>query len=390
MSDQSKKWLEKVCAGKSRRDAELLMRAVDTLEGNVYRENKYLWSPCRCISPGMTSFPGVWNWDAAFHAVGVSRWDMELARENISGFLQFQCEDGMLPDVLLERGEILAISSKPPVFAWAVEILHRRCPDMDFLKEVYPKLVKNEAFWSGKRCYEGLFYYDASNVGSKDYELFVKFESGWDNSVRWDQTIVDYWAIDLNCFMALFYRSLAYLAGELELTADVGRWSKREKELNERINEKLWDQEQEWYVDADRFSGKKSSVLTPASFMPLYLGIASRKQAEGMNKLAADPDKFYSGMPTVAYDDPEYSTEYWRGPTWLNVAYFAAKGLKNYGFVVADEIKETILNWCDRNKSGIYENYDSKTGEGLCCDHFSWSAVFVMEFILNYNAPSHR
>lgn len=51
-------------------------------------------------------------------------------------------------------------------------------------------------------------------------------------------------------------------------------------------------------------------------------------------------NKFYPGMPIVTYDDPEYSQKYWRGNTWLNVAYFAAKGLKNHGFKeIADGIK---------------------------------------------------
>ena len=89
-------------------------------------------------------------------------------------------------------------------------------------------------------------------------------------------------------------------------------------------------------------------------------------------------------MPTAPFSDANYSNDYWRGPTWLNVAYFAAKGLKDYGHQVAEDIKEWILNACYNEKGGIYENYDSKTGKGLCCDHFSWSSVFIIEFILNW------
>ena len=94
--------------------------------------------------------------------------------------------------------------------------------------------------------------------------------------------------------------------------------------------------------------------------------------------------RFNSKMPTVSFDDPGYSNDYWRGPTWLNVAYFAAKGLHDYGLAVGNEIKESILDMCHNEKDGIFENYDSKTGEGLCCDHFSWSSVFIVEFILNF------
>ena len=39
---------------------------------------------------------------------------------------------------------------------------------------------------------------------------------------------------------------------------------------------------------------------------------------------------------------------------------------------------------CDADKDGIFENYDSRTGKGLGCPHFSWSCVFINEFILNF------
>ena len=63
---------------------------------------------------------------------------------------------------------------------------------------------------------------------------------------------------------------------------------------------------------------------------------------------------------------------------------FNLQELKNYGFDVADRIKESILTMCAKDKEHIYENYDAKTEKGLCCDHFSWSCVFVIEFILNF------
>ena len=153
-------------------------------------------------------------------------------------------------------------------------------------------------------------------------------------------------------------------------------------DLSNMINQKMWDSKNCYYADTNRFTEEVSDVLTPASFMPLYINIATKEQAKAMEIIARE--KFKSKMPTVSFDNPEYSTDYWRGPTWINVAYFAAKGLKNYGFEVADKIKENILNMCYNEKGGIYENYDSVTGEGFCCNHFSWSSVFIMEFILNF------
>ena len=104
------------------RDNVLLKKSYDTIMGNVYEADGYLWSPYRCISPARNFFVGIWNWDSAFHAIGISRYDTELAKESILGFFKFQRDDGFLPDAVLEDGCIIAGSSKPPVFAWATEI----------------------------------------------------------------------------------------------------------------------------------------------------------------------------------------------------------------------------------------------------------------------------
>ena len=362
------------------RDRELAARAYETLMGNLYAENTYRWSPYRCFSPGKKHFRGIWNWDSAFHAIGLARFDPALAEESILGFLQFQREDGLLPDMIRTDGGIVTGFSKPPVLAWASETVYRRGGGIGFLKEVYPILVKNVHYWEEHRCDRGLYHYDAD--AGEDYLTRVKYESGWDNSVRWDNGITEYYAIDLNCFMVMFYRSLAFMAQTLGFPSEEAVWQARGLALTARINEVMWDEKHRYYADTSRLTGEVSDVLTPASFMPLYIGIASAERADAMRIVAEE--RFGGKMPTVSFDNPAYSNDYWRGPTWLNVAYFAAKGLKNYGFAVADTIRETILDMCFADRGGIYENYDSVTGKGLYCNHFSWSAVFIMELIWNF------
>ena len=361
----------------------LAERAYDILMENIYpADGGYLWSPYRCLTPGSNKFRGIWNWDSAFHAIALSRWDTELSKESILGFMKFQKADGMLPDVIRENGEIVDAYSKPPVFAWASKILYDRGADEKFLHEVYPKLAANARWWEENRCYNGLFYYDSADKDNEKYLLHVQYETGWDNSPRWDAPANEYWAIDLNCFMLLCYRALSEIAKILQVASDASEWARKGEVLTERINEKLWCKEKRHYSDANRFTERISDTLSPASFMPLYAGIASSKQAEAMEKIAEN--NFRSMMPTVSFDNPSFSNDYWRGPTWLNVAYFAAKGLKNYGFPVADRIKKSILDMCKNDEGGIYENYDSLTMKGQYCNRFGWSCVFILEFLLNF------
>ena len=380
--DRSKEWLESISTGKTDKEKNLLNRAVKTLEKNIFVGEDLPWLPYRCISPGLGNFDGIWNWDAAFHGMSVSRWNVELAKENILGFMKFQKESGLLPDVIWRNGIVVDKYSKPPVFPWAIKIIYENSGDVDFIKEIYPNLVKNEEYWRNNRMYGGMFFYDSEGKDDEDYITQIKYESGWDNSARWDLPITDLWPIDLNCFMVDFYSSMEFFARVLGKKEDEKFWSKSSKELSELINENLWDEKQECYVDTNRFTMEKSSVITPASFMPLFVEIAPKERAEAMNEIAIN--KFKSRMPTVSYDNPSYSTDYWRGPTWLNVAYFAAKGLKKYGFSTGEDIKNTILDWCYEEKRGIFENYDSISGVGLFCDHFSWSSAFIIEFICNF------
>jgi putative isomerase len=118
--------------------------------------------------------------------------------------------------------------------------------------------------------------------------------------------------------------------------------------------------------------------------MPLFVGIASQERAEKMNELARNSQKFYPGMPTITYDSPAFSTDYWRGQTWLNVAFFAVKGLRDYGYTdTASRIKEYLLDMVyDELPKGLFENYDSVNRRGMFNKAFSWSAAFVIEFVL--------
>jgi putative isomerase len=140
-------------------------------------------------------------------------------------------------------------------------------------------------------------------------------------------------------------------------------------------------------MDRFRGDGRFSPVLTPASLMPLFAGIASEEAASRLATLAGDPAVFFPGMPTVAYGNPAFeSGHFWRGPTWLNVAYFALQGLKDCGFVdVAERIRDVILGWCADNQDSLWEYYDSRTGKGTGAPQFGWSAAFIAAFILEWD-----
>lgn len=361
----------------------ILNKAERILRANCYPPNRYKWGSYRMISPSRGYFLGIWNWDCAFHAIGMIDFDLEIAKEQILGFLQFQKEDGLLPDVIWEDGRIIDAYSKPPVMAYAADRVFESCRDLKFLNEVYPRLVLNERFWREKRFDHGMFHYDADRTdgcSDEEYNQRVRYETGWDNSPRWDTEPQNLWPVDLNCFMVMTYRSLSQMAEALDLDAE--EWKEKEKALMVNMERYLWNGQLRAYTDYDFVKHASSDVLSPASFMPLFVETAPYERAEDMNRIAQA--HFLPGMPTVAYDNPAYTTDYWRGPCWLNVAYFAAMGLQNYGFSdTALTVKNTILEWLYQDGDTFHENYNSTTGEGQNTPDFSWSCVFARAFIRN-------
>ena len=391
-----KQWLKQYEGTVSARDYRLLDKASRILMQNVApHEEETLWKPYRAITPSMgrrengrINFPGIWNWDSAFHMVGVARFDKELAQEQMEAFFLFQKENGLLPDVIRmpEFGnEIMDQYGKPPVWAWAMERMDRACPDDAFLRKMYPKLVLNENFWRTERynAEDGLFFYSTSEQGEKRI-TYIGWESGLDDSIRFDDGVIEYmYPIDLNCFMISFYKSMQYLAGRQGLTEDATKWYQREKALEEKIQSTLWSVEDQCFWDWNFKEKDFVRVLTPAAFMPLWVGIATPAQAAAVEKYAADKEKLYPCMPTVSLDHPKMKPlGYWRGSVWMNVAYFAIKGLYDYGFrKTSMGIRDTLLDWMDRDET-IHENYNPLTGEGKCSTDFSWSCVFAMEMVL--------
>lgn len=93
-------FLQKVKQQVSGRDYELIEKAVRVLQDNVVWDETLPWGKKRCVVPCMQGFPGIWNWDTAFHCLGLSRMDPEFAMEHMETFCSYQKEDGLFPDVI--------------------------------------------------------------------------------------------------------------------------------------------------------------------------------------------------------------------------------------------------------------------------------------------------
>lgn len=388
LTEKRIEWLEalKTSGKMSDRDFSLLERASAVFENNIFDSTTAVWGKYRGVLPSPGHYNGVWNWDSAFHALALSYIDPELAYEQFELFFDYQGKDGIYPDVIYTDGTIKDNYSKPPVFPWAFTSVYKRCPKPEILPKAYDSYCRNLDFWNNNRCDEkhGLYYYDCRRIDDS-WRIHQKWESGMDNSPRWDNGVEQWLAVDLNGYMAAFYDALSQMAQWLGLPDDSAKWEKQSAALKKKINAELWCEEQKCFLDRNRFTGEFSDVLSSACFVPLFAGCSDEEHAKIMADNAENPERFYPSMPTVAFCCDTFSTtEYWRGPVWLNLVYFAVEGLKRYGYTeIADRICEHVLSDTDSDKRDIFEYYNPQTGEGLGAKSFGWSAAFIIEFIMN-------
>lgn len=362
----------------STKERILIDRAVRTLYNNIItkplNDEDFVFKNRKAISPSPRTYQGVWNWDSAFHTLAMSYFNIEIAHDQMKILFDFQKPNGQIADVIYANGKAVFRFTKPPVLAWAImrsDMIH---PDLSFLKYAYPHLKSNLAWWESNR-------FDGTLFGYKVH----KMESGWDNTVRFDfpHLIQNCYAVDCNCFMADFYQAMIYIADKLKRPEEAKLYTNKREKLIRKINSILFSEKDKSYCDYDFKLKRFTHRLSPASFMPLFCLAADKEKAQCMIEKAKDSNYFYPGIPTISYNNKRYNaSKYWRGPCWLNTAYFTIQGIRNYGdLALADELTDTVLNFCSQNKDYIYEYYDSKTGKGLGAKDFGWSCAFILELI---------
>jgi neutral trehalase len=162
-----------------------------------------------------------------------------------------------------------------------------------------------------------------------------------------------------------------------------------QKEMNQRINDTLWDEKLGMYCSrlwGD--GGKPGPFLTrfnPMNFYPLICGAPDATRAAQVLKKLTDLSLFWGEwkIPTLPYNDPLWpSQEYWRGDVWAPPNYLVFQGLKRYASsqqqleFARSSVNLFMRNWNQRGVCG--ENYLSSNGEQSADPHYTWGALLCL------------
>ena len=314
---------------------------------------------------------------------------------------KFQNADGFVADCVYRDTTIEAHNyrdTKPPLSAWAVTRIYEKDKDLEFIKYMYPKLKKYHYWWYNKRDHDqdGLCEY-----GSTDGSLIAaKWESGMDNAIRFDDSKIlkneegayslDQESVDLNTYLYAEKLFLAELSDALN-NEDASQFKSEAEILKIKIQTQFYDDNDGWFYDTNLDGNVFIKGEGSEGWTALWAKAATQEQAEAVKNKMMNPNKFFTKVPfqTMSADHEKFDPlkGYWRGPNWLDQAYFGVKGLRNYGFneeanKATIQILEGAESLLGKGKS-IRENYHPLTGEGLHAKNFSWSAAHIIMLLMN-------
>ena len=345
-------------------------------------------------------FNGFWSWDSWKHAVGLSHYDTDLAKEQIKLMFEFQLEDGFIVDCVYRDTLIEPHNwrdTKPPLSAWAVAKIYEKDNDLEFVKYMYPKLKKYHYWWYNKRDHDkdGICEYGSTDGTA----IAAKWESGMDNAIRFDNIemlkndegafSMNQESVDLNAYLYAEKLFMAQLAEALNLN-DSKTFLVEAEKLKQIIQDQFYDPDDGWFYDTNIEGDSFIKGEGSEGWTALWANAATQEQAEAVKNRMLDPKKFYTKVPfqTMSADHPKFNPlkGYWRGPNWFDQSYFGTKALRNYGFnEEADKATKAILagaeGLLDKGMS-IRENYHPLTGKGGNAQNFSWSAAHIIMMLL--------
>lgn len=336
--------------------ADLYAKCLSVMKTQLYSPEAdfdTIWS-----TPDRLPHKSLWLWDSVFHALGHRHIDMAHAENLIHAIWAHQSDNGFVPHManVYTSSKI----TQPPVIGWGAWQLYQTSGNKAFLAETFEHNKRFLNWCRDNRRVSDKELYTWSTTNDVNCRCG---ECGMDNSPRFDIKAPLY-AIDFSCFMANDIKCMQKIADELGLSEESASYQKWFDSLAEDINNFLWSEEDGFYFDYNISEKKLHKVWSIASFLPLFAGICSQKQAQILVDHLLDPESFATPfpIPSISKKDATFGSDMWRGPVWINYNYMISLGLEAYGYkdCSAQIIEKTIsfMNHWYQTTGTIYEFYD--------------------------------
>lgn len=301
-------------------------------------------------------------------------------RQHENGYINYRTGP-YLDEVIEYNGEL---TSSAPWYSWLNWQVFTITKDTSFLKDMYQSSKRFYNYFTSHR--------DKDHDGLCEWGGEAILESVRDSKVAvWDQVgyPANFESVDLNCMLVMEAKSLERMAKVLRLSSEAKEWREDYKKRSSLINKTFWDPETQFYYNVDMkthtFTFKKKNDLKRKEiigFLPLWAGIATKKQAAALVKHLTNTSSFWRryGVPSLAADDPYYEARgYWNGPVWIQWDYLVERGLLKYGYKniareIVDKVKTNMIEVLKKNHE-LWEFYDPDSVWGGYHRTYIWAGI---------------
>jgi len=385
----------------------------------------------RYVVPG-GRFRELYYWDSYFTMVGLQTSGRDdLVADMVENFAGLIDRYGHIPNG--SRSYYLS-RSQPPFFAAMVELQATR--DAGALIKRLPQLEREYEFWMDGakglapgaahrrvvRLADGSllnrYWDDLATPRDEAYledietakasgrpapevyrDLRAAAESGWDFSSRWladGKTLssirtTDIAPVDLNSLLYKLELTIARACKEaqrLDCTREMLAHAKARQKVMVRL---MWDGLADAFVDYDWRNKRGLTQITAATVYPLFVGLASRHQAQRVSRMLREELVTPHGLATTT----EVTGQQWDDPNgWAPLQWIAIDGLRRNGELVLAQkiaegwVAENARVYCETGK--LVEKYNVRdAGEGAggeypVQDGFGWTNAVLIKLLAIY------
>ncbi|NIN52878.1 MAG: hypothetical protein GTN80_07310 [Nitrososphaeria archaeon] len=424
---------------------------IDDLLGNAKSVLEKNWRGKHTV-PSPTLYPHQWSWDSAFIAMGYTHYALERGCSELDNILNGQWKNCLLPHIIFDpeasgyfpdpnywkteshspKGMLTSGIVQPPVHAIAALKYYHHSRGEKIIRRWFPRLKGFHRYLLENR--------DPERSGFAT--IYHPWESGFDNSPRWDEALArieprdlpEYKRSDLDHVKKaeerptkedydryiylveilkrfnyedeevykempfkikdVVFNTILYVANKalLELAKILGEENSEILEWIGRQEDRFLkqfcpDPEEGLFYDYDLVLNHFIKRRTVAALIPIYAGIVEKPIIEKTvqwldhSHFCAKGTCKFPLIPSTSLDSPYFKhITYWRGPIWINTNWMLYQGLRTYHFNEhAERLRKAMLDLV--RESGFHEYFDPHNGEGHGSDNFSWTASLTIDLL---------